>query len=177
MAKDGKKKNKAAKGAGGAKIPKEIAGVKVPKELRKLGQKAVKAARSPVVNEIVAGALLTAAASLRKQPNKPARMPYLADRVGDGSHEMPEGGAAPRRGGRKSAELGDALRAIAFDFARRALDGIEEGKKAKREAAAESGAQPSAAEAPGGPESVGGEEDLATAPGAATALPKGARRR
>jgi hypothetical protein len=176
VAKDGKKKSKAAKGAGGSKIPKEVAGVKVPKELRRLGKKAVKAAQSPVVSEIVAGALLTAAASLRK-PARPAKAPHLAGRDGNDSHgaagEGNEGGT--RRGG-KSADIGDALRAIAFDFARRALDGIEEAKQAKRQAAADVEPQQFAAAAAG---DAGGEADddgLETVPGVATASPKATRR-
>jgi large subunit ribosomal protein L17 len=148
VAKDGKKKTKAAKGAGGTKIPKQVAGVKVPKELRRLGKKAVKAAQSPVVSELVAGALLTAAASLRK-PVKPAKAPHLAGRDDNDSHGAAGAGSdcGPRRGG-KSADIGDALRAIAFDFARRALDGIEEAKQAKRQAAADAAPPPAARRLP-----------------------------
>lgn len=176
MAKDGKKKNKAAKGAGGAKIPKEVAGVKVPKELRRLGKKAVKAAQSPVVSELVAGALLSAAAALR-QPVKPAKAPHLSG-GGDGAGEMPGRDAGARSGGgRKSAELGDALRAIAFDFARRALDGMEEGKKAKREAAAQAASHPPGAEPVGNGGDAGGGNGLEAVPGAARASAKAAPRR
>jgi hypothetical protein len=182
VAKDGKKKNKGAKSSGG-KIPKEVAGVKVPKELRRLGKKAVKAAKSPAVNEIVAGALLSAAASLR-QPVRPGKAPHLADRAGDGPGDDMSGAGGsggPRSSssggggrGRKSAALGDALRAIAFDFARRALDGIEESKKAKRQAAAGAPPQPSAGPATNG--SGGGEDRQAGLAPAPKASPRASRR-
>ena len=104
------------KGTKKIKVPKEVGGVKVPKKLRKLGNKAVKAAKNPVVSEVVAGAMLAAAAALRE-----GKDPKTA-------------GAQVKRAGREGADevrkqagrLSDSLKALAIDLARRTLDGIEE---------------------------------------------------
>jgi hypothetical protein len=110
MAKDGKKK---------AKIPKQVAGIKVPKKLRKAGNKAVKLAQDPIVGEVVAAALLSAAAALRE---------------GTGPKDAP--GAAAKEsveGARQQAgALGDSLKSLALDLARRTLEGIEDGRRAAR---------------------------------------------
>jgi hypothetical protein len=114
VAKDGKgKKGKKTK------VPKEIGGVKVPKKLRKLGNQAAKAVRDPAVTEVVAGALLAAAAALR-----------------EGKDPKTVVGAAVKSGftGASSSggtRLSDSLKLLAMDFAKRTLDGI--GDKAKRE--------------------------------------------
>ena len=108
MAKDGKKKDK---------LPKEIGGVKVPKKLRKIGNKAVKLAREPVVSEVVAGALLAAAAALREG--------------GAGTKQAAVAGEAAEGVKRQAGRLGDSLKGIAIDFARRALDNLEEGGRKK----------------------------------------------
>ena len=112
MAKDGKKN----------KIPKQVAGIKVPKKLRKAGNRAVKLAKDPVVSEVVAAALLSAAAALR-----------------DGA--APERKGAPGATGageeevrRQASALGDSLKGLALDFARRALEGLSDAERAKAEA-------------------------------------------
>jgi hypothetical protein len=111
VAKDGKAK-KGKKG----KVPKEIGGVKVPKKLRKLGNQAVKAAKDPAVTEVVAGALLAAAAALREGKD-PKTVVGAAVKSGFK-------GAASSDGSR----LSDSLKLLAMDFAKRTLDGIGENK-------------------------------------------------
>jgi hypothetical protein len=106
VAKDGKKKDK---------LPKEIGGVKVPKKLRKIGNKAVKLAKEPVVSEVVAGALLAAAAALRE----------------GGGGKQSAAGDAVEGAKRQAGRLGDSLKVIAIDLARRALDNLEEGGRRK----------------------------------------------
>lgn len=115
MAKD--KDGGGKSGAGKIKVPKEVGGVKVPKQLRKLGNKAVKAARNPVVSEVVAGAMLAAAAALRE-----GKDPKAAVKAGrEGADEV-----------RKQAgRLSDTLRALAIDIARRTLEGLEEKRPSK----------------------------------------------
>lgn len=118
MAKDGKKK-------GGKKdnpIPKEIAGVKIPKELRKAGRKAVELVRDPVVSEAVAAALLSAAAALRAGTNVKA---------GSASGPSPAAGAAKSAKAEASA-VGDAVKLIAVDLARRTIEGVGERQRARR---------------------------------------------
>ena len=115
MAKDGKKKNK---------IPKQVAGIKVPKKLRKAGNRAVKLAQDPVVGEVVAAALLSAAAALREGAG-PERK---------GSQPAADQGAEEVR--RQATALGDSLKGLALDFARRALEGLSDSERAKTEARA-----------------------------------------
>jgi hypothetical protein len=143
VAKDGKKKGKKAE----TKLPKEVGGVKVPKQLRKLGNKAVQAAGNPVVSEVVAGALLAAAAALRQGKDPKAGAggagaggPAGADRSGGD-----EGIAQVKR---QAARLSDSLKVLAIDIARRALDGIEEGNRAKRRPEPEAGAPGAAGKGP-----------------------------
>ena len=111
MAKDGKKKNQ---------IPKQVAGIKVPKKLRKAGNRAVKLAQDPIVSEVVAAALLSAAAALREGSS--------ADRKGAAAAD---GGAEEVR--RQAGALGDSLKGLALDFARRALEGLADSERAKAE--------------------------------------------
>jgi hypothetical protein len=107
MGKDGKKK---------AKIPKQVAGIKVPKKLRKAGNRAVKLAQDPIVGEVVAAALLSAAAALRE---------------GTSSKDA---GAAGKTGGedvrQQAGRLGDSLKVLAIDLARRTLEGLDDGRRA-----------------------------------------------
>jgi hypothetical protein len=115
MAKDEKKKGKKAKKAN--PIPKELGGIKVPKKLRKAGKQAVKLVRDPVVSEVVAAALLSAAAALRKG-------------TGD-SNASPDRDAA--QGVRRQASgLGDSLKGLAIDLARRTLEGVGDRQRATR---------------------------------------------
>jgi hypothetical protein len=112
VAKDGKgKKGKKTK------VPKEIGGVKVPKKLRKLGNKAAKAVMDPAVTEVVAGALLAAAAALR-----------------EGKDPKTAVGAAVKSGFKGAASSGgtrlsDSLKLLAMDFASRTLEGMGEKKE------------------------------------------------
>lgn len=114
MAKDGKKKS----GKKGNPIPKEIAGIKVPKELRKAGRKAVELVQDPVVSEVVAAALLSAAAALRAG-------------TGDKGQAAPAAKAA-QVAKREASAVGDAVKQIAADFARRTIEGVGERQRARR---------------------------------------------
>jgi hypothetical protein len=99
MAKGDGKKDKKDK----LKIPKRIAGVKVSKAVRKAGKSALKLAETPAVSETVAAALLAAAAALRNPPAAKSGARAAADAAG----------------------LGDSLRRLALDMARRTLDAWE----------------------------------------------------
>jgi hypothetical protein len=94
-------KNKDKKGKG----KKDDGGVRIPKTLRKAGKEALKLAKEPVVTEIVAAALLSAAAALRGDK---AAAKTAADTAADA--------------GRQASKVGDSLRALAIDLARRTLD-------------------------------------------------------
>jgi hypothetical protein len=108
MAKDKKdKKDKKAKAG--------KQGVKLPKSLRKAGEKAMELAREPMVSEIVAAALLSAAAALRDNKN----VGRAAGAAGE------EGLAAAGELGKQASKVGDALRGLALDLARRTLDNWE----------------------------------------------------
>lgn len=117
MAKDGKgKKDKSGKAeAKKLKVPKEVGGIKVSKKLRKLGDQAVKIAKEPVAAEVVAGALLAAAAAMRE--GKDPRSTMGAALKG-GIKSAAGKGKTTGDGGR----LSDSLKLIALDFARRALE-------------------------------------------------------
>lgn len=93
------------------KAKKEESGVKIPKPLRKAGKEALKLAKEPAVAEIVATALLSAAAALRgdKAVAKASK----------------EGGEAAADAGRQASKIGDSLRVLALDLARRTLDNWE----------------------------------------------------
>lgn len=107
MAKGDGKKGKKDK----VKIPKRIAGVKVAKVVRKAGKTALKLAEQPAVSETVAAALLAAAAALKDPPaTKRAAAAAAAS-----------GGEA----GQEAIRLGDSLRRMAIDMARRTLDAWE----------------------------------------------------
>lgn len=90
----------------------ESVGVKLPKKLRKAGSKALELAREPMVSEIVAAALLSAAAALRDNKK--------VTRVASAAGEEALGGAI--EAGKQASKVGDALRGLAFDLARRTLD-------------------------------------------------------
>jgi hypothetical protein len=93
------------------KIPKRIAGVKVSKAVRVAGKKALKLAEQPAVSETVAAALLAAAAALRDPPATKRAAGAAADAAG--------------RVGQDAIGLGDSLRKLAIDTARRTLDAWE----------------------------------------------------
>jgi hypothetical protein len=107
-AKKGKSKDKAADAI---KIPKRIAGVKVSKAVRDVGKSALKFAEQPAVSETVAAALLAAAAALRDPPATKRAAASAAGAAGDA--------------GQAAIGLGDSLRKMAIDMARRTLDAWE----------------------------------------------------
>ena len=107
MAKGDGKKGKKDK----IKIPKRIAGVKVSKAVRKAGKSALKLAETPAVSETVAAALLAAAAALRDPPAAKRGAKAAADSAGEA--------------GQEAIRLGDSLRRLALDMARRTLDAWE----------------------------------------------------
>jgi len=121
MAKDKDKKGSGKKKGGGKKDAvgkKEAGGIKIPKPLRKAGKEALKLASEPVVSEIVAAALLSAAAALRGD-----KAGAKAGKGGAGS----AGAAGDAAGelGRQRSKLGDSMRALALDLARKTLDNWE----------------------------------------------------
>ena len=93
------------------KIPKRIAGVKVSKAVRQAGKSALKFAEQPAVSETVAAALLTAAAALRDPPATKRAAGAAAGATGEA--------------GQEALKLGDSLRRMAIDMARRTLDAWE----------------------------------------------------
>lgn len=101
---DGRKKDK-------IRIPKRIAGVKVSKAVRKAGKSALKLAEKPAVSETVAAALLAAAAALRDPPAAKRGARAATDAAGEA--------------GQEAIRLGDSLRRLALDMARRTLDAWE----------------------------------------------------
>src|SRR5215213_3548737 len=102
---------KAKKSRDKVKIPKRIAGVKVSKAVRQAGKTALKLAEQPAVSETVAAALLAAAAALRDPP----------------ATKRAAGAAAAKAGeaGQEAIRLGDSLRRMAIDMARRTIDAWE----------------------------------------------------
>jgi hypothetical protein len=124
------------KGKGKAKNDadrKESSGVKIPKPLRKAGKEALKLAREPVVAEIVAAALLSAAAALRGDKT-------AAGLGKDGSKAAGKAGKAgvkaAAEAGREASKIGDSLRGLALDLARRTLDSWDRPAAAPAETAA-----------------------------------------
>jgi hypothetical protein len=102
---------KAKKGKDKIKVPKRIAGVKVSKAVRQAGKTALKIAEQPAVSETVAAALLAAAAALRDPPATKRAAGAAADAAGEA--------------GQEAIKLGDSLRRLAIDMARRTLDAWE----------------------------------------------------
>jgi hypothetical protein len=115
MAKGDGKKGKKDK----VKIPKRIAGVKVAKAVRKAGKSALRLAEQPAVGETVAAALLAAAAALRDPPATKRGASAAADGAGEA--------------GQGAIRLGDSLRKLAIDMARRTLDAWEAGDSKARD--------------------------------------------
>jgi hypothetical protein len=107
----GDKKDKKSKDK--VRIPKRIAGVKVSKAVRQAGKRALKMAEQPAVSETVAAALLAAAAALRDPPATRRAAGAAADSAGKAAKE--------------AIGLGDSLRKMAIDMARRTLDAWESG--------------------------------------------------
>jgi hypothetical protein len=102
---------KAKKGKDKVKIPKRIAGVKVSKAVRDAGKRALKIAEQPAVSETVAAALLAAASALRDPPSSRRAAGAAAGKAGEA--------------GKDAIGLGDSLRKMAIDMARRTLDAWE----------------------------------------------------
>jgi len=123
MGKDKDKKGAGKKGvakkAGGKKADgrKEASGIKIPKPLRKAGKEALKLASEPVVSEIVAAALLSAASALRGDKS------VKAGRSGGAAADAADNAAG--NPGRHASKLGDSMRILAIDLARRTLDNWE----------------------------------------------------
>ena len=118
MAKDGKKKDAKKRTAGKANpIPKEFGGIKVPKELRKAGKKAIELVKDPVVSEVVAAALLSAAAALRAP-------------AGDKNGPSQATGRSARPGPNPNP-IGDTLKGLAVDLARRTIEGVGDRQRAR----------------------------------------------
>ena len=111
---------KAKKGKDKIKLPKRIAGVKVSKAVRQAGKSALKFAEQPAVSETVAAALLAAAAALRDPPATKRTAGAAAGAAGEA--------------GQEAIKLGDSLRKLAIDMARRTLDALDSGdSKPRRE--------------------------------------------
>jgi hypothetical protein len=137
------KKNKNGK----LKVPKEVGGVKVPKKLRKLGKDAVKLVQEPVVADVVAGALLAAAAALRegKDPKGTVSAALNGGMNTAAGGNKDKGKSAGANGG--GFRLSDGLKLLALDFARRALEPREtkdEAPQADSPAVPEAPAKPAA---------------------------------
>ena len=109
---------KAKKGKDKVKIPKRIAGVRVSKAVRQAGKTALKLAEQPAVSETVAAALLAAAAALRDPPATRRAAGVAAASAGEAAHG--------------AIGLGDSLRKMAIDMARRTLDAWESGDSKPR---------------------------------------------
>ena len=107
----GDKDKKSKKGKDKTRVPKRIAGVKVSKAVRKAGKSALKLAEQPAVSEAVAAALLAAAAALRDPPATKRAAAAAADSAGEA--------------GQEAIRIGDSLRKMAIDMARRTLDAWE----------------------------------------------------
>jgi hypothetical protein len=107
------------------KVPKRIGGVKLPKSVREAGKSALKLAERPAVSETVAAALLAAAAALRDPPAAKRAAGAAADAAGEA--------------GQDAIRLGDSLRKMAIDMARRTLDAWESSEPARAPHESQSG--------------------------------------
>lgn len=112
------KGEKQKKGKTGLKIPKRVAGTKIPKAVRQAGKAALKLAEQPAVSETVAAAMLAAAAALRDPPATKRAAAAAAGSAGEA--------------GQEAIRIGDSLRKLAIDVARRTLDAWEAGDTARR---------------------------------------------
>ncbi|HEX2763269.1 MAG TPA: hypothetical protein VHM92_05415 [Allosphingosinicella sp.] len=99
---------------GGTKASAGSGRSKVRTAARKAGTAAVKIAETPIVSETVAAALMAAAASLAGPPK---------------TRKAAAAGTA--QAGTEALKLGDALRRIAIDVARRTLDAWEEAEASR----------------------------------------------
>jgi hypothetical protein len=117
MPKDKKDKKDKKKDKARDKV-KEMAGLKLPRKLRKAGNIAMDLAREPVVSEVVAAALLSAASALRGN-QKTSRAAGEA---------MIKGATESTK---QASKVGDALRDLAIDLARRTLDNWDRAEPAK----------------------------------------------
>ena len=76
-----------------AKLPKKIAGVKIPKAVRKTGGSAVKALRHPLLADIVAAALIAAAAAIRSNKKVRRAARTAKDKAGEAAKGAGAGAA------------------------------------------------------------------------------------
>jgi hypothetical protein len=122
MGKGKDKKDKADKG----KSKKDGGGLHIPKPLRKAGKEALKLAREPVVSEVVAAALLSAAAALRENKAVARAGEKGAETVAEaGKKGAAKAADAAVGAGGEASKIGDALRGLALDLAKRTLDNWE----------------------------------------------------
>ena len=126
-----KKKSKKAEKSADRNIGAGSGAIKLPKQLLKAGNLAMDLARQPVVSEVVAAALLSAAAALRADK----KVAGAAGAVGA------EAAGAASEASKQASKMGDALRELAIDMARRTLDNWERPSGSKQ-AGTESGAEP-----------------------------------
>lgn len=121
MAKKAKKKST-------AKLPKQIAGVKVPKHLRETGGKLVEAMRHPLFADVVAAALIAAAAALR-------------DNKGVRSATSETGQRASTLGTLLAATAADGVRKLATRAVEAKVNGGTGARPARRRAAERDGGE------------------------------------
>jgi hypothetical protein len=122
---------------------KKAGGVKIPKKLRKIGKKAMKLADNPVVSEVVAAALLSAAAALRENEGVRRKAVKAGTVALDAAESMTK----------ESGKVGDSLRKLALDLARKTLDSWD---RADSPAAARAKPASSSAKPTGKPAKSGG---------------------
>lgn len=96
-----------------SKLPKTIAGVKVPKQLRKSGGRAVAALKHPLVADLAAAALISAAAALKGNQRVRAAAGDAADKAGDTARGLGAGAASlgtliAAKAGEGARQLGSA---------------------------------------------------------------------
>jgi hypothetical protein len=120
----GKNKDKKGKKKGRKKdaSESEAAAPKLPEGLVRAGRAAMKLAEQPVVSEAVAAALLAAAAALRDGPA--VKKDAAAGEAAQGAGTEPP---------QQTSALGDTLKSIALDVAKRTMEAWEEsGKRARK---------------------------------------------
>ena len=103
-----------------SKGSRTVAGVKIPKDIRKKMEPALKLAEHPVVADLLAAGIAAASAAIAN--SKAARAAARA-----AGEEASDAAAATAREARKG---GDAVKAIALDFARHFIDAYEAGGRA-----------------------------------------------
>lgn len=85
------------------KLPKTIAGVKVPKELREAGAKAAVLLDHPMVIDLVAAALLAAAAAIREGDRIQAAAGAAGEEAADAADEVRRSAGTAKRAAKAAA--------------------------------------------------------------------------